>query len=157
MKVASLTELKKELLTLNPAKVVEVCLRLSRYKKENKELLAYLLFESQKEDSYCQSVKTFVDTQFEELPRYNSYQTVKGIRKILRLLNRYIKYSGIKETEVTLLIYFLGKLKSEPSKIYTTPVIMKMADTQLAKIRKSIVKLHEDLQYDYEQELEKLN
>ena len=37
MKAATLSEIKKELNTLPPEQLVELCLRLSKYKKENKE------------------------------------------------------------------------------------------------------------------------
>ena len=45
MKAATINELKQELQNIPPAKVTELCLRLARFKKENKELLTYLLFE----------------------------------------------------------------------------------------------------------------
>ena len=49
MRSASVHEIKQELLTLKPAELVELCLRLAKFKKENKELLNYLLFEAQDE------------------------------------------------------------------------------------------------------------
>ena len=41
-----LQDIKKELQHLSSLQIADLCLRLSRYKKENKELLAYLLFEA---------------------------------------------------------------------------------------------------------------
>ena len=49
MKYLTLKEIKQELNALSKEEVQELCLRLSRFKKENKELLAYLLFESKDE------------------------------------------------------------------------------------------------------------
>ena len=46
MKAVSAVIIKKELHHLSSDKLMELCLRLSRFKKENKELLTYLLFES---------------------------------------------------------------------------------------------------------------
>ena len=46
MKAASISEIKTELKGLPPAQLTELCLRLARFKKENKELLTYLLFEA---------------------------------------------------------------------------------------------------------------
>ena len=43
MKAVTVKELKQELLTRSPKEVQELCLRLSRFKKENKELLAIVL------------------------------------------------------------------------------------------------------------------
>ena len=46
MQTTSLSELKKELSIMPKDKLVDVCTKLIRFKKENKELLHYLLFES---------------------------------------------------------------------------------------------------------------
>ena len=43
MKAVTLREIKKELNTLSTLEIQELCLRLSRFKKENKELLTYYL------------------------------------------------------------------------------------------------------------------
>lgn len=156
MKTASLNELKKELAHLETKQLVEVCLRLVRYKKENKELLNYLLFDAEDEATYRMRVKEVVDEQFMELPSH-LYQAVKGLRKILRGTNKYIKFSGSKQTEVELLIYFLMKLRRSGLKIYSSTVLTKMFETQLKKIDKAISTLHEDLQYDYQQELKEIS
>ena len=43
MKVSSLSELKKELHELPQKQLMELCLSLAKYKKDNKEFLDYLL------------------------------------------------------------------------------------------------------------------
>ena len=57
MKAASVNDLKEELKSLPPARLVDVCVRLIKYKKENKELLNYLLFEAHDEQGYVEQVK----------------------------------------------------------------------------------------------------
>ncbi len=57
MKAVTIKELKQELNHLSPKEVMDLCLRLSRFKKENKELLTYLLFEASDEAHYIESVK----------------------------------------------------------------------------------------------------
>lgn len=52
MKAASLNELKNELNTLPPLQLLDICLHLAKYKKDNKELITYLLFEAQNEAAY---------------------------------------------------------------------------------------------------------
>jgi hypothetical protein len=47
MTFATLAEIKKELQQVDADLLQTLCLRLAKYKKENKELLGYLLFESQ--------------------------------------------------------------------------------------------------------------
>ena len=66
MKAATINELKQELLTTTPARLTELCIRLARFKKENKELLTYLLFEAHDTTAYINGVKAEMDSQFEE-------------------------------------------------------------------------------------------
>ena len=61
MDAASIRELKTELQRRAPRESMELCLRLARFKKENKELLTYLLFEAQDESGYINSVKGRID------------------------------------------------------------------------------------------------
>ena len=61
MKAISLKDIKQELIHLSPNELQEICLRLSRFKKENKELLSYLLFHSSDEDAYIESIKKLID------------------------------------------------------------------------------------------------
>ena len=49
MKAATVSQLKKELQHRNPDELLQLCLRLARFKLENKELLTYLLFEADNE------------------------------------------------------------------------------------------------------------
>src|SRR5882757_978579 len=111
MKAASITELKDELKTLKPAELMELCLRLARFKKENKELLTYLLFEAHNEDGYIQSIKKEIDDLFTEINLSHLYFAKKSLRKIVRVINKYSRYSGIKQTEIELRLYFCAVLK----------------------------------------------
>ena len=61
MKAATIHEIKQELSTVKPGELVELCLRLGKFKKENKELLTYLLFEAHDEQGYIQGVKKEMD------------------------------------------------------------------------------------------------
>ena len=153
MKAATLSELKKEMGTLSVSKLKEVCLRLAKYKKENKELLTYLLFESENEQAYVEGVKQEVNTMFSEMNKSNLYLAKKNLRKILRTTNKYGKYSGKAETEAELLIYFLGKLKKSGIPVQDSVVLTNLVNQQLKKIEKVLSTLHEDLQYDFRKEL----
>ena len=158
MKSASIVELKKELKSLSAAQLLEVCMRLAKYKKDNKELLNYLLFEAGNEQAYLDSIKAEMDEQFEEMNSSNAYLTKKSLRKILRTINKYIKYSGLAETELELLIYFCKKIKTSSIHKFlkTNTVLNNLYHQQLKKIDKTLKSLHEDLQYDYRRELERL-
>ncbi len=156
MKAASLADIKKELSHLSQAQLIEVCLRVSKFKKINKELVNYLLFEAHDEEAYREKVKTIIDIRFAEMPLTNMFFSTKYLRKTLRLTKQYIQYSINKQTEIELLIYFCDRLLITPIKIKKYPAISNLLERLLEKIAKEIAKLHEDLQYDYSKELEKL-
>ncbi len=156
MKTASIKQLKDELNYKSANELKELCLHLSRFKKENKELLTYLLFESHDEDSYIQSIKNQIDIQFSEINTKNFFYIRKSVRKILSQIKKYIRYSKKKETEAELLLYFCRKLKEFKPSISRSTRLQSVFETQLRMIRKAIEKLHEDLQYDYQLELDNL-
>jgi hypothetical protein len=156
MKAVSVKELKLELEDRSPKELRELCLRLSKFKKENKELLTYLLFESGDEASYVESVKKDIDQQFEERNRKSQYLIKKSLRKILRSTKKYIRYSLRKETEVELLLYYCSKLKTITPSIQRNTALLKLYIGLIATIKNKITALHEDLQSDYESELREL-
>ena len=157
MKAVTVKELKQELITRSPKEVQELCLRLSRFKKENKELLTYLLFESSNEDAYIESVKQYIDAQFELINTNSFYYIRKSIRKILTGTKKYIRYSQKKETEVELLLYFCTKLKSFRPSIKQNTRLQNTYYRQIELIKKVVKTLHEDLQYDYNSTLQLLD
>ena len=149
MKPASLAELKRELKSQTPEALLQICLRLGRFKKDNKELLSYLLFDAQDEQGYVQAIKYHIDDSMEEVNTSHIYYAKKGLQKILRGLNKYIRYSGNKQTEVEVLIHFCEAIKESPIDINRSVVIGNLYDRQVSKIQKALVKLHEDVQADY--------
>ena len=153
MKAATVKQLKDELSTRSPKELLELTLRLSKFKKENKELLTYLLFESHDEEGFIVSVKQEMDEEFENVNRKTYYLMKKGIRKILKNVKKYARYSLKKETEVELLIYFCTKMKTLYPPIRRNVTLENMYYRQIAMVRKKLPKLDEDLQYDYEMEL----
>jgi superfamily II DNA/RNA helicase len=156
MKAATISQIKQELLAIAPAELLKLCLRLAKYKKENKELLNYLLFEAHDEQGYVESVKKEVADYFRELPQSNLYLTKKSLRKILRITNRYIKYTGSRQAEVELLIYFCRLLKTSGIPVKKSTALTNLYHQQLKKINTAIALLHEDLQHDYRKETEEL-
>lgn len=157
MKAATIKELKDELGQYPQKDLLAICLRLARFKKENKELLTYLLYESKDEAAFIEGIKEEMDEQFEQINRRNFYFIKKSIRKILTGIRKYIRYSKNKETEVELLIYFCHKLNTFYPSIDRSKLLRNLYARQVEGIKTKISKLHEDLQYDYQMELEDLN
>jgi len=156
MKAASVSALKNELSTLPQDEVLKICMQIVKYKKENKELLHYLLFESYDEPGYIKDIKNEIDQQFSEINTSHLYFAKKSIRKILKIINKYIRYSSHKRTEIDLLIYFCIKLKNSGIPIRSSASLHNLYLGQVQKIKKAIATLHEDLQFDYQDEIKRL-
>ena len=156
MQTATIHELKKELNQLRPAQLVDICLQVAKFKKDNKELLTYLLFESQNEAAYIESIKHELDTEMAEVKSPSVYLVKKSLRKILRQLDKYIRCSGNKQTEAELRMYFLRQIKAAGLPIHRSQVLSNIYNGQLKKIKSAVSKLHEDLQYDFGRELEEV-
>lgn len=156
MKAASINELKQELSTLPPKQVLELCLRLARFKKENKELLSYLLFEAHDEHSYVESIKKEIDEQFVEMPKGNWYLAKKSLRKVLKAVSKYSKHTTTKESEVEMLIHFCKNLKISGIRFRSYKVLSALYDQQIKKLNVLIGQVHEDLRFDYKKQLDEL-
>ncbi len=156
MKAVTVKKIKDELAHKSTNDLIELCLQLSKFKKENKELLTYLLFESHNEEGYIESVKEQMDDLFEQINTKSFFYIRKSVRKILKLAKKFIRYSKKKETEVELLLHFCYKLKNFKPSIKNSQQLLNSFDRQVILIEKAIATLHEDLQYDYKLELEEL-
>lgn len=149
MKAATIKVLKEELKHQSHDQLLELCLKLTRFKKENKELLTYLLFEMSDEEHYVQSIKLEIDDLFDAINTKSLFYIRKSIRKILTTLKKYIRYSKKKSTEVELLLYFCYKLKKFTPFISRSPRLQNIFETQMRIAKKAMYTLHQDLQYDY--------
>lgn len=153
MRIASLKEIKQELGHRPPSELLELCLRLTKFKKENKELLSYLLYDSVDEVLFIENIKQEISLDFDQINTKSHFYIRKSVRKILRNIKKYIRYSKKKETEVELLIYFCSELKNMGPYINQNVTLNNIYKRQIESIKKAISSLHEDLQYDYGIEL----
>ena len=156
MKTASLAEIRQELQNLTAKEITDICLRLARFKKDNKELITYLLFEAHNVEAYTEEVKEMMNETFKDVNTSNLYLAKKTLRKNLRLVNKHIKYVGSKQTEVELRIHFCLMLKSSGIRIQKNKVLTNMYLQQLKKIREALSSLHEDIQYDFMKQVKEL-
>ena len=94
MKAASLADIKRELKACDSEQLLAICLRLGRFKKDNKELLTYLLFEAGDEQGYISLLQEQIDDMMDEVNMSHLYYVKKGLQKIVRQLNKSLRYSG---------------------------------------------------------------
>ena len=156
MKAASLNEIKQELQNLSAKEIAALCLRLARYKKENKELLTYLLFEAQDVEAYTKMIKENVAEMFKLVNITNLHLAKKNLRKVLRIANKHIRYTANKQTEVEVRIFFCSKLKASGIALHKNKMLYNMYLQQVKKIKTALAALHEDIRYDFIKQLEQL-
>jgi uncharacterized membrane protein YgaE (UPF0421/DUF939 family) len=156
MKAASIQDIKQELATLNKTEIAALCLRLAKYKKENKELLNFILFEAHDIDGYIKNVQQEIDELFTTINTSHVYFAKKTLRKILRFTNKYIKYAQSKQAEVELLLYYCTKFKAINLHKKQSQALSNIFEAQVKKIETAITSLHEDLQFEYRKQVEAL-
>ncbi len=156
MRAATVQEIKQELMTLQPKALADLCLRLSRFKKENKELLTYLLFEAHNETAYVAGTKEELAAEFASINLSHVYYAKKSLRKIVRLINKYSRYSTQKTTEIELRLFFCQELQALDLPLQKSTVIHNIYVAQWKKSQQLLASLHEDLQYDYKKIIDSL-
>ncbi len=156
MKVASISEIKQELKALPAPEVLDICLRLARAKKENKELMTFLLFEAHNPDEYIRQLKKLIDDEFALVNLHNYYILKKNLRKILRVVGKHLKFIASKEAEVEVLMHFCRTMILFNTPYRKNNAIAGIYFGQIKKIGTAISALHEDLQHDYSRQLDEL-
>ena len=156
MKPASIVTIRKTLEFSDRHALQKLCLRLARFKLENKELLTYLLYEAEDELNYVQGIKNHLDMLFGEINTNSYFYIKKSVRKILKRIRKYARYSNRAETEVELILYFCLKLKDIQPSIFKNKTLVNFYNRQIESIKKKTIKLHHDLQYEYQIHLEAL-
>ena len=156
MKAASATEIKRRLKDLDKNELTDLVLRLSRYKKENKELLTFLLFEADDITAFTAGVKDELDGIFASVNTTSVFFAKKTVRRALRTANRYIRYAGDKTVELEILLHYCNNFSKIALDWKRSTLLSNMYKAQIKKITEAIDSMHEDLQYDYQRALQKL-
>ena len=137
------------------SELLSFCVRLAKFKKENKELLTFLLFEAGDMSTYIDNVKQEITALFSEINNSNIYYIKKSVRKILRHANKHIRFSSSKQAEAEILIHFCNNVINHPVPLHKSKPLQKMYEMQIKKIKESLLTLHPDLQYDLRKQLRK--
>ena len=148
----SLASLKKELSGLERTELIAICARLARYKKENKELLAYLLLDADDPILYAEKIKPLLDEPF-EAPYHSAWAFAKRLRKALRQIAKYHRFTGSARGEAELLMYLLQKFEGDWRRGITQAGIQKIILRCFEKIESLLEKMDEDYGSDFEEPL----
>ena len=154
MRTPALKEIKQELESLPASRAMELFLHVIKSRKENKELVSYLLFESHNQAGYIESIKEEINEAFTVLPAATKYLTKKALRKILQSLSKFARHMRSKQAEVDILVHFCRKLKASDIRLRKSPVLGNIYLQQIKKINGLVELLHEDLRHDYKKVME---
>lgn len=150
-----LKEIRNELKDLNAPELAELALRLARYKKENKELLNYLLFYADRPDEYLAGIKQELEAEFSRIAS-RDFLAVKTLRKILRQLSKHSRFTGLKWAEAELLLWFCRNYLTYTNTSSSYKALRTLFVRQVVKVNNLSGDLHEDLRHDVTTELEKV-
>lgn len=153
LKPADLKDIRKEISEIDRKSLEEICGKLIRYKKENKELLSYLLFWSEDETLFQEELTLAITEMMKEVNTTTVFWAKKTIRKIVRNMNRYIGFSKNSITEIEVRIHFCEEMKKLRLPIHQSKVLINIYEAQIKKIHSALGKIHEDLQRDYEEKI----
>ncbi len=156
MKALSINELKKELTQKSPTELQDICLKLAKFDNKSKEYLSFILFEANDIEGYTLKIKDEMDKAFlNEIDNFSYYYLKKSLQKHFKHINKLIKFSANKQVEVETLLHWLYCIKKANLPMQTSKVLINMRLRAITRIEKAILKMHEDLQFDYQQQLEK--
>lgn len=148
---ARISDIKKELENKERKELVEYCLRLGKFKKENKEFLAFLLFEEEDLSAYIEKVNEETTLFFEEINLSNVYFIKKSVRKIVRNLNKHIRFTSSRLAEAEMLIHFCNCFEESSLHVKKSRQLENIFISQVKKIEAALSTIHPDLQYDLNQ------
>jgi len=155
MKSSTLSEIRQELEARNSRELLAFCLRMAKFKKDNKDLLAFILFEESNIAQYIENVKAEMTDLFQEVNISNVYYIKKTVRKILRFATKKIKFAASKPVEAEILIHYCNCLLDFSIPLHKSRQLNKLDETVRLKIASIFDTLHPDLQYDLTKQLKK--
>lgn len=153
---ASVNDIKNTLKSMKDEQLREFLLRVVKYKKENKEFLSYILFMEDDIPQFIRDVKNDMEENFAALKSGTTYTRTKALRKLLRGVNKYIKFSANKTVETELLIHFCRLMAKSSVNPEVSTALFNIYHRQLSRIHKAISALHEDVQADYKSDLQEI-
>jgi DNA-directed RNA polymerase specialized sigma54-like protein len=156
MKIASLTEIKKELHYLSDKELIALLAEVSKFSSDNKLFLFFKLFGRDNPGLFTEMVKEELATDFQIANTRNYHYAKKSAQSIRRKLNKYLKFTKVRPIQIDLIVFFCEMLSEYGYLSFRHPVIENLYKLQLGKIEKIMGQLHEDHQFDYQDKVGEL-
>lgn len=156
MGTASIHEIRQQLKDADKKELVDIIQKLVRYKKENKELVHFILLESHDLQGYLTRVKDEVDEIFASTNQSSVFLAKKTLRKAIRVINKHIRFAADPGFEADLRLHYCTNFQGLKINWNKSNLLSNLYNGQFKKAENVIEKMHEDLQYDYLRTLERL-
>ncbi|ERM81573.1 hypothetical protein P872_09815 [Rhodonellum psychrophilum GCM71 = DSM 17998] len=156
MKIASLADIKKELNFLSEKELIALITDLSKFNMDNKKYLFFKLYERDNPRLFIEMVQEELKSEFQNANISHYHLAKKSAQGIRRKLNKFLKISKDKAAQIELIIDFCKMLQEYGYLRFRHPVIDNLYKVQVGKVEKLISGLHEDLQYDFQDNLDDL-
>ena len=143
-----LNDLKKDLAGMPQPELIELILRLAKLKVENKEILHYLLYYAHDSAAYAQYILPEVLEPFEQ-DFLHPYALSKRLRKSLRIIAKYLRFTKDRAGESELLLFLVNKFLETYRYEYRHSSLSKVIVRCLKKAHDNFDKIHEDFRADY--------
>ncbi len=147
-----LQQQKKEITKLDAKTLADICIKLAKYKTENKEFLNYLLFHSYDNQPYIDELKLEINNTFSAL-KFNDYAHFKLIKVLLLRINKHLKFIGDKNQEAEIVAQFCNTFMANVSVRSYYNGLIQILFRQFVRLQKIVGKLDEDLQFDYKDDI----
>lgn len=155
MEKVSLSDIRKELSFVSREELIGICLRMARLKKENKEHLAYLLF-SKDETIFIAEINEEITSAMLDLKHINAFQAKKVLQKTLRTITKNKKFCLSKVFEMEVMLHFVREMEQKKVPYSSSAYLFQFYAKQVIKLGKILPGLDEELQIDYQSEVEEL-
>jgi hypothetical protein len=157
MRSATLSDIKKEINQLPAKELAELFLLMAKFKKENKEYLSYLLFDSHNKRALLEEIKAEIKGMVLDFNgNYFRYDFKKKLRKLKAFLSKYNKFLNDKALSIEMHLYLCQTLKEYDYPYIKYGIPDAFFGQQIKRINTLMNGLHEDLRYDYGRQLEAL-
>ena len=156
MKIATLAEIKKELQHLSPKELIDLITDLSKFSTDNKLYLYFKLYGREQPGLFAEMVQEELINDFRNGNQRNAHYAKKSAQAIRRKLNKYLKFTKDKPTQIDLISFFCGSLYEYGYLMHRHPVIENLYLMQMSKVERLLGQMHEDLQNDYQDKVKEL-
>jgi hypothetical protein len=143
-----ISELKKELAGMPNEELVKLTLRLAKLKVENKELLHYLLFYSNDNEAYAESLLEEILDPFRQ-DFIHPYAMYKRLRKSMKIIAKYLRFTSDRAGECDLLLALVNEYLKTYRFEYKNAYLVRIIFRCLKKTADNMDRIHEDYRADY--------